>query len=125
MRSDYFIEFVYYEPALKQEEQFKFLTQKYKENLDSLKEIKVQKIKGLDKFLLLVDAFENEVKELKKSFPAEPLDEETQEEKPSIKPGKKIVKKTVKNKATIRKSGKELSDLRLGLEKIKDELSRM
>lgn len=134
MKNEGFIEFIYYDESLKRQDQFKFLNQKYKDNIESIKELKHEKIVEIDKFLGILDVLEGDIKELKKSLPTE-LESERLPDKPLEKKfpvkkvkkvSKKIIKKTpVKNKATIKQAGKKLSDLRLGLEKIKDELSRM
>jgi len=125
MKSDYFIDFIYYDEALRQQERYKFLIEKYKENISAIKDLKIELVKEVDNFISLLDVLENEVKEFRKLLPTESVIEDIGEGKT-----KQVVKVPVKAKPKpvkkrVKKSVKDIKELRLGLQKIRDELARM
>ena len=127
MKSDYFVEFVYHEEALKQQNNFKFLIEKYKRNKESIEGLKTEKVKEADNFIATLDLLEAELKEFKKLIPT-PASQgiKVEEEKPEVKKTKKKTqKKAKKPKKMVKKAKKDLDELKLGLNKIRDELSKM
>jgi hypothetical protein len=131
MKSDYFVELNNYDSALKQREQYKFLVDKFRINNESVKDSKELKIREIDSFIAILDLLEVELREFKKLLPAEPTSAgASSKEDPSEAPVRKTVKKkTTKKKVTtktaVKKAGKSINELKLGLEKIKDELANL
>ncbi len=125
MKSDYFVEFINYEVALKQQESFNFLLEKYKQNLDLINNYKASKIREFDSFINLLELLEADLREFKKLMPSLPVDE-------SIKPvPKKLIKrpskkriKSVKPKPRV-KPKSDITNIKLGLKKIRDELDNL
>jgi len=127
MKSDYFVEFVYHGEALRNQNQYKFLVQKYKRNKEIIEGLKLNKVKEINSFIAVLDLLETDLKEFKKLVPTPPgvaPTVKTEVAKPVKKVAKKKAKKKVVQKQAQKKKG-NLKDLKLGLEKIRDELSRM
>ncbi|MFA5406047.1 MAG: hypothetical protein WC307_01685 [Candidatus Nanoarchaeia archaeon] len=128
MKSDYFVELTNYDAALKQHEQYKFLVDKFKINNESVRETKEYKIKEIDSLISILDLFDIELKEFKKLLPAESTTSSHQEKDDDLPVKKVVKKKTSKKKTTTapaKTAGKSIKDLKLGLEKIKDELANL
>lgn len=133
MKGDYFVEFAYHDEALKNQEKYKFMIEKYKQNKELITAYKNEKIKEITNFLNTLTILETELKELDKLMPIltpEEAKEAKIEERPTKKTiTKKIIKKPNKKTTIIKqepaKTNKSLKDLRLGLEQIKDELENM
>lgn len=132
MRSDYFIDFIHYDAALKSQEKYKFLIEKYNQNIEAVKNCKLDKVREIDSLLGVIDLLEGELKEFKKLMPL-PSSEDNVPVKESSAP-KRVVKKSVKKssvkKAIVRpkleiKHSKDLNSLKMGLERIRDELSNL
>ena len=72
MKSDYFVEFPYHQESLKEQERFKFLLAKYKQNRLALQHLKAEKIREIDSLIAILDLLETEMKEFKKLMPTKP-----------------------------------------------------
>ncbi len=136
MKGDYFVEFAYHDEALKNQEKYKFMIEKYKQNKELITAYKNDKIKEITNFLNVLTLLETELKELDKLMPTLTPEEEKEardEEKPIKrapikKTAKKTLSKTASKKPAIKetnKPAKSLKDLKMGLEQIKDELENM
>ena len=136
MKNDYFVDFMYHDQSLKNQDKNKFIINKFKESTSSIKELKLEKVREADNFIALVNALELELKEFKKLLPTLAAVEEIEEAntekvvESSVRKAvaKKSVKKVVKVKKPVKQASKpvkNINELRLGLQKIRDELSRM
>lgn len=134
MKGDYFVEFAYHDETLKNQEKYKFMIEKYKQNKELITNYKNDKIKEITNFLNILTLLETELKELDKLMPVLSAEEEkeakNEEEKPIKRtPAKKTSKKITNKKTTAQKETKaptkSLKDLKMGLEQIKDELENM
>ncbi len=127
-KSSYFVEFLYHDLALKQQERMKYLLRRYRENKEDLLEIKSDKITEATNALTAIEQLIAEINNFKKLMPrAGEL--EVPEKKPQVKKVvKKKAKKVKKVKKTAKKTAKkkvDIKSLKLGLAQIRDELERM
>ncbi|MBD3312298.1 hypothetical protein GF352_02480 [archaeon] len=128
MKSDYFVEFVYHDEALRQQKNYKFLLEKYRQNKEGIEQLKETKMNEIDSFLNILEQLETDLKEFKTLIPKPPAKKKTTKKKTKKKKTKSKKTKSKKSKPKKKKAKKpepELSDLKMGLEKIRDELSRM
>lgn len=126
-KDSYFVEFPYYDLTLRQQERFKYLIKRFKENRSDLTEIKSAKMTEATNFLGILDQLIIEVNTFKKTVPkpgVEPDLPEPKRKKPTVK--KKRTRKKKKAAGKPKKEGKEsMKSLKLGLSQIRDELERM
>lgn len=122
MKSDYFVEFLHHNVALKQQERFKFMIDKYKRNREDLINLKDHKAREIDSFINILEILNNDLKEFKQLIP-KPSGSNVQEEEKTIKKEKKKNKKKKKTKPKAPKGS--LEELKLGLKSIRDELDQM
>ncbi len=128
MRSDFFVEFLNYDVALKTEERFRFFIDKFKQNIDLIKDYKAEKIKEVDSLIGVLNLLEKDLREFKRLLPSssEPSEDKSHERVvKKVKKTKRVSKKEIKEEKPKKVNHKSLADLKLGLEKIKDELENM
>lgn len=128
-RSDYFVEFPYYDTTLKQQERYKYLLKRYRDNKEDLSELKTYKIKGVTNLLITLSQLIVEINDFKKLLPKEPAaPAELKKARPKIvkkQPVKKARRVKKKIKKEPKKKRESIRSLKLGLAQIKDELEHM
>ncbi len=133
MRSDFFVEFLNYDVALKTEERFRFFIDKFKQNIDLIKDYKAEKVREVDSLISVLDLLEKDLREFKRLLPSSSEPSENKGDEKIVKKVKKRVRKQKqkpvekrsKERSEEKINHKSLDDLKLGLEKIKDELENM
>ncbi len=125
--SNYFVEFLNHELALKQEERLKFLITKYKQDLELIKAHKANRVNKVNTLLSIIDSFEASLRAFKKLMPTMPEHAaERKKERPGqTKKHKEIHRKAKSASKSTPKPKKDLTLIKLGLEKIRDELENM
>jgi|GEM_PF-5891510 len=123
MVDPYYVEFTNFDAAIKYQERYKFLINKYDRLREQLTKLKHDKLAELNNFLTKVRQLESELNEFNKFMPKE---RKAPPKTAEAEPAKKVIT-AVKPKRARKTSlpKKNLKELKKGLEQIKKELSEM